>query len=82
MGQRIEDLSLEALMELFQAITERPGAPRRRLSPPPPARILEKVLVPPPSIAYPAASDGTDPRPVPMDEATEGEGGIWLWFEH
>ena len=81
MGQRIDDLSLETLLELFQAITEPPGGNGGwRAEPSEEASAeggpFERVVAP----------DGDRNRPVdepvPMAEASDADSGTWLWLEH
>jgi hypothetical protein len=81
MGQRIDDLSLPTLLELFQAITEPRGSDggwRAERSDDTSAEggPYERV----------AAPDGQRLRPgdepVPMAEATDADSGTWLWLEH
>ena len=89
MGQSIDDLPLETLLELFQALTdpENVGTPNGGWAVAPweaesAARgeggPLERVLVPRPG-SLPIADRS---EPVVMDEATDSDGGVWLWFEH
>ena len=81
MGQGIDDLSLDTLLELFQAITEprrddggwraeRSGDTSAEGGP------FERVEAP----------DGERTRsvdePVPMAEANDADSGTWLWLEH
>jgi hypothetical protein len=81
MGQRIDDLSLDTLLELFQAITEpreADGGWRAERSDDTSAEggPFERVVAP----------DGQKSRsaddPVPMAEATDADSGTWLWLEH
>jgi hypothetical protein len=74
MGQRIDDLSLDTLLELFQAITEprrEDGGWRGARSDVAEGGAYETVVLP----------DSAD-EPVPMAEASDADGGTWLWLEH
>jgi hypothetical protein len=80
MGQGIDDLSLETLLELFQAITEprgedggwraQPSGPSAEGGP------FERVIAPE------GERDRSTDEPVPMAEATDADSGTWLWLEH
>jgi hypothetical protein len=79
MGQGIDDLSLETLLELFQAITEPRGEGGDwRAQPSTDAAAeggpFERVVAP--------LSDRAPDEPVPMAEATDADSGTWLWLEH
>jgi len=81
MGQRIDDLSLETLLELFQAITEPRGADGGwRAEPSEDAAAeggpFERVEAPEIDPGRPAE------EPVPMAEASDSDSGTWLWLEH
>ena len=81
MGQRIDDLSLETLLELFQAITEpRAGDGGWRAEPSEEAAAeggpFERVVAPDLDRARPSE------EPVPMAEASDSDSGTWLWLEH
>jgi hypothetical protein len=78
MGQRIDDLSLETLLELFQAITEPRGEDGGwRAEPSADASAeggpFERVVAP--------ERERAD-EPVPMAEASDADSGTWLWLEH
>ena len=81
MGQRIDDLSLETLLELFQAITEprgEGGGWRAERSEDGSAEggPFERVEAP-------GGERGrTADEPVPMAEASDADSGTWLWLEH
>ena len=79
MGQRIDDLPLETLLELFQAITEPHGENGGwRAEPSEDASAeggpFERVVAP--------SSERTTDEPVPMAEASDADSGTWLWLEH
>ncbi len=81
MGHGIDDLSIEALLELFQAITEPRGDDGGWRAEPSKEAVaeggpFEKVIAPLPP------SDPAADEPVPMDEASDADGGTWLWLEH
>ena len=84
MGQRIDDLSLDTLLELFQAITEPGGADggwraeRSERSDDASAEggPFERVVAPGGQPSRPAD------EPVPMGEASDADSGTWLWLEH
>ena len=81
MGQRIDDLSLSTLLELFQAITEprsADGGWRAQRSDDASAEgaPFERVVAPDGPTSRPADD------PVPMAEATDADSGTWLWLEH
>ena len=81
MGQGIDDLSLETLLELFQAITEPRGDGggwRAEHSEDAIAEggPFERVVAPSPEL------DAATDEPVPMGEASDADGGTWLWLEH
>ena len=80
MGQEIDDLSLEALLELFQAITGPRGADGGwRAEPSTDAGAeggpFERVVAP-------ESDRPTADEPVPMEEASDADSGTWLWLEH
>jgi hypothetical protein len=81
MAQRIDDLSLETLLELFQAITEPRGADGGwRAQPSEDASAeggpFERVVAPDAERSRPVD------EPVPMAEASDADSGTWLWLEH
>ena len=79
MGQRIDDLSLETLLELFQAITEPRGTDGGWRAEPSEDTSTEggpfERLVAP-------GGERTAEEPVPMAEASDADSGTWLWLEH
>ena len=79
MSQRIDDLSLETLLELFQALTEPRGEDGGwRAEPSTDGSAeggpFERVVAP--------GSDRPADEPVPMGEASDADSGTWLWLEH
>ena len=81
MGQRIDDLPLETLLELFQAITEPRAADGGwRAEPSEESSAeggpFERVVAPDGERSRPAD------EPVPMAEASDSDSGTWLWLEH
>jgi hypothetical protein len=82
MGQRIDDLSLDTLLELFQAITEPRGADGGWRAEPSSEDAsaeggpFERVEAP--DIERSRSPD----EPVPMAEASDSDSGTWLWLEH
>jgi len=81
MGQGIDDLSLDTLLELFQAITEPRGdaggwRAERSEDTSAEGGPFERVEAPDDE-----RTRSVD-EPVPMAEASDADSGTWLWLEH
>jgi hypothetical protein len=86
MGQGIDDLSIEALLEMFQALTEPGGKDGGWRAEPSPESSgegapFERVVVDE-AIAPVASRDASADEPMPMGEASDADSGTWLWLEH
>jgi hypothetical protein len=81
MGQRIDDLSIETLLELFQAITEPRGGDGGWRAEPSEDAFAEGG--PFERVEAPSREEVRPPdEPVPMAEASDADSGTWLWLEH